>query len=417
MMVAVHQVLPSLHVADAAGLHTLRVRDALRAAGMQSEIFFVESVDPPLAREARRFAELDRHVTPGRTAILYQLAVGSPVADVLLHRPEPLLVNYHNLTPASFYWQWAPSWLVAVETGRQQLHRLAARTVHAIAVSSFNERDLVAAGYRSTAVVPPLVDVGSLSRRRSDDGPDGPHGGDAGDGGGAGDQGGPVGRTGAEGDPGDGGATPRTTGRCGARWLFVGKLLPHKAAHHVVRALAAYRRAYDPEAHLVLVGGHPIPEYAEAVESYADELGLGAGVELAGTVSDQRLDELYRTSDVFVCLSDHEGFCFPLLEAMQHGLPVVAATGGAVADTLGSGGVLLADKSPGTVAAAVHGVMRDPERRTRLIAAGRQRVAQLDPSISQAALVAEVRRGLVLAGVPVAPDRRVGVGRGGPRSG
>ena len=158
----VHQVLPSLHVADASGAHTLHVRDALRVAGYQSELF-VDLVDAPLADQARSFGELDDFVVPGATAIVYQLAVGSWMVDRLLARKEPLLVNYHNLTPASFYWKWAPDWLDAVAVGRSQLHALAPRTSHAIAVSEFNERDLSGAGYLSTSVVPPFVDVTASS--------------------------------------------------------------------------------------------------------------------------------------------------------------------------------------------------------------------------------------------------------------
>lgn len=351
----VHQVLPSLHVADASGAHALHARDALRAAGFESDLF-VDQVDAPLAAEARPFGSLDEAVRPGRTAILYQLAVGSAVADGLVDRREPLLVNYHNLTPASFFWQWAPDWLDAVEWGRQQLHRLAPRTRHAIAVSEFNRLDLLAAGYRSTSVVPPFVDVAGF--------PETPAVGDAG---------------------------PRGSG---ARWLFVGKLLPHKSAHHVVEALAAYRDAYDPDATLTLVGGHPVPGYARAVTGLADELGLGRAVQLPGSVSLAELAAAYARADVFVCLSRHEGFCFPLLEAMHHGLPVVALDAGAVAGTLGTAGLVVAKDAPDVVAAAVHRVVADEALRARLVGAGRRRLARFGLARTAQAFVAQVRDAL-----------------------
>ena len=98
----VHQILPSLHVADASGAHTLHARDALERAGFVSEMF-VDQVDPPLRPEVKMFDELDDFVVPGSTALLYQLAVGSGSVERLLTREEPLLVNYHNLTPASFF--------------------------------------------------------------------------------------------------------------------------------------------------------------------------------------------------------------------------------------------------------------------------------------------------------------------------
>jgi glycosyltransferase involved in cell wall biosynthesis len=335
---AVHQVLPSLHVADASGAHTLHARDALRAAGFTSELF-VGHVDAPLRHEAHDIAELDDFVVPGRTMLVYQLAVGSTIVDQLVRRPEPLVVNYHNLTPASFFWQWAPDWLGAVESGRQQLHRLAPRVVHAIAVSAFNERDLRAAGYRSTSVVPPFVDVAAF---------------------------GPV----ADGE--------RDRSNGGANWLFVGKLLPHKAAHDLVKALAAYRRSFDPAATLTLVGGHPVTAYAEAVSGFARELGLGDAVELVGSVSHDELAARYRAADVFVCLSDHEGFCFPLLEAMHHGTPVVGFDAGAVADTTGPAGLILTEKTPSGVATAVHRVIADAELRATLVAAGHDRLGRFD---------------------------------------
>ena len=334
----VHQVLPSLHVADASGAHTLHARDALRAAGFASELF-VGHVDGPLRHEAHDIAELDDFVVPGRTILVYQLAVGSTIVDLLMRRAEPLVVNYHNLTPASFFWQWAPDWLGAVESGRQQLHRLAPRVVHAIAVSAFNERDLRAAGYRSTSVVAPFVDVAAF---------------------------GPV----AEGE--------RARSQGGASWLFVGKLLPHKAAHDLVKALAAYRRSFDPAATLALVGGHPVAAYARAVSEYALALGLGDAVELVGSVTHEELTARYRAADVFVCLSDHEGFCFPLLEAMHHHVPVVGFAAGAVADTAGPAGLILSDKAPSRVATAVHRVLADAELRTTLVAAGRDRLGRFD---------------------------------------
>ncbi len=83
MTVAVHQLLPSLHVADTSGAHTLRARDTLRAAGFASEVF-VDHVDAPLAAEAHPVEQLDAHVVRGQTLLVYQLAVGSSLVDRLI---------------------------------------------------------------------------------------------------------------------------------------------------------------------------------------------------------------------------------------------------------------------------------------------------------------------------------------------
>jgi len=378
---AVHQVLPSLHVADASGTHTLALRDVLRRAGYRSDIF-VEQVDPPLAAEARPIGQLDEALASEPSLLVYQLSVGSAVVDRLLRRPEPLVVNYHNLTPASFFWEWAPDWLDAVALGRRQLYQLAERAAHAVADSEFNRRDLVAAGYRSTAVVPPLV---AAAGRTADDAGSPPL---------------PATRAG------------RATG---GRWLFVGKLLPHKGAHRLVQALAAYRHAYDGGARLTVVGGTPIAAYADAVRRYAADLGLADAVTLAGPVSDEARDQAYDDADVFVCLSAHEGFCFPLVEAMARGLPVVAADAGAVADTAGSGALVVDRAGPEVVAAAVRRVIVDDRLRARLVARGRERAAHFAVERSAAALLVEVRRALAMAGL--ADPQEPGAGPGGRRSG
>ena len=177
-------------------------------------------------------------------------------------------------------------------------------------------------------------------------------------------------------------------------WLFVGKLLPHKAAHDLVRALAAYRRAYDPRARLVLVGGHPVASYAKAVRDYARSLGLADAVVMMGAASADDLAFAYATADVFVCLSEHEGFCFPLLEAMSNGLPVVAFAAGAVPDTLGNAGILLRDKSGPSVAAAAHRVVTDEALRARLVAEGHTRLRAFDLRRTKERFVDEIRGAL-----------------------
>jgi glycosyltransferase involved in cell wall biosynthesis len=149
----------------------------------------------------------------------------------------------------------------------------------------------VAAGYRATTVVPILLDPGEFDR---------------------------------EVDAATLDRLRSATAAGGASWLFVGRVVPNKAQHDVVKAFAAYRRVFDPHARLRLVGGTSLPAYADAVARYVDALGLGGAVELTGPVDPGVLSAHYRAADVFVCLSDHEGFCVPILEAMHHDLPIVA---------------------------------------------------------------------------------------------
>ena len=147
----VDQVIPSLASRDAIGVHTVNLRDGLRAAGFDSDIYY-GSHTPDVEHEGRPVIELGR-AGRGRW-LLYQASIGSPVYDILAARDEPKLVNYHNITPADLLRDWEPAVAYEVALGRTQLARLAPQSRFAVADSAFNESELQALGFQGTAVVP-----------------------------------------------------------------------------------------------------------------------------------------------------------------------------------------------------------------------------------------------------------------------
>ncbi|MCK4178259.1 glycosyltransferase family 4 protein [Aciditerrimonas ferrireducens] len=345
------QVIPSLASRDAIGQHTLAIRDALRAAGLQSEIFY-GTATPDVAGEGRPIGQMGRPA-PGRW-LLYQLSIGSPVFDVLMARPEPKLANYHNITPVDLLEPWEPAVGYELRLGRVQMARLARHCRLAVADSRFNEQELQRVGYRRTAVVPLLIDMArkapapdpATKRRLADQ----RHGG-------------------------------------GIDLLFVGKLSPHKAPHDLVKVLWVLRRLYDPRARLHLVGSPLGSRYEPALRAFVEDLGLQEAVDFAGSVPEDVLEAYYQAADVFVCASDHEGFCVPVVEALGHGLPVVAFAAGAVPETVGDAGLVLPTKDPAVFAAAVHRVATDPLLRRSLVELGRQRAARYDLTAATKAMV------------------------------
>ena len=156
----VDQVIPSLASRDAIGVHTINLRDGLRHVGIDSDIFY-GSVTPDVHHEGRSVTELGRS---GRNRwLLYQSSIGSPVYDMFAARPEPKLVNYHNITPADLLRDWEPGVAYEVALGRTQLARLATQSGLAVADSAFNESELRALGFQNTAVVPLLIDMARKS--------------------------------------------------------------------------------------------------------------------------------------------------------------------------------------------------------------------------------------------------------------
>ena len=341
--VRVDQVIPSLASRDAIGVHTLNLRDGLRAAGIDSDVYY-GSHTPDVAHEGRPVIELGR---AGRDRwLLYQASIGSPVYDILAARTEPKLVNYHNITPAALLRDWEPEVAYEVALGRTQLARLAPQSRFAVADSAFNETELHAAGYHGTAVVPLLIDM----QAKSD-----------------------------EPDPElSARLAERRTREGGSDLLYVGKISPHKAPHDLVKMLDVLRRVHDPAARLHLVGSPLGTAYEPALLAFIEELGLRDAVNLPGSVTGAELEAYYRASDVFVMASDHEGFCVPLAEAMGHGVPIVAYGVTAVPETVAGAGLLLDDKAPVPFAAAVGRVLHDETLRALLVREGRARAAGFD---------------------------------------
>ena len=341
----VHQFTPTLEP-GAVGSHTLVARDVLRAAGHTSEIFASE-IDPVWAD---RGAHLLRDARGHADVIMYQMAIGSVVADAVLARDEPIVVNHHNLTPMRYIAGWQPVAAHGVAWGRGQLRELAARARLGVAVSSYNEHDLIEAGFPRTTVVPVLVDLATLDV-----------------------------------EPG-----PEPARTDAVTWLFVGRLAPNKAQHDIVKAFAAYRRFHNADARLHLVGGGREEAYAHTLRRFIHAVGLDDAVTLAGGVSSSELAAYYRAADVFVVCSEHEGFCVPLLEAMHHRVPIVAFAAAAIPETLGEAGLMFDIKDPCTIAAAVERIVRDAGLRRQLVDAGTRRVRDFDVSRTGTAFVKAV---------------------------
>jgi len=333
---SLHQLIPVLDPGDAASDHTLQVQRLLRDRGFESEVF-ADTTHPRRAGLARPSASF-----PGGP-VIYQFAIGSPQADRLAAGPDPMALVSHNVTPPEFFEAWDPGLVHGCTWGRRQLAMLAPRASLGIGVSRFNEADLVALGYRHTAVAPILLDTAAFEREID-----------------------PLARQRLE----------RVREGGGHQWLFVGRIVPNKAQHDILKAFAVYRRTIDGRARLWLVGGASSTRYEAALRAFVAAAGLDDAVTFTGPVERDVLAAHYATADVFVCLSDHEGFGVPLLEAMHHGVPVVTWASSALPETLGTGGVCLPDKRPTTVASAVARVLHDADVRARLVAAGRARLGE-----------------------------------------
>jgi glycosyltransferase involved in cell wall biosynthesis len=336
----IDQAVPTFSVGDAIGNHALALRAILRGRGVTSEIF-ARAHHPHLKCESRPWSEYASVDAPGNVC-LFHFSIGTPVTEDFRWLRARRAIVYHNITPPEFARGISPQMEHECRLGREQLRTLAGCTELAITVSEFNRRELEAAGFAATAVVPIVVDFAEHDRQEP-------------------------------------------AAEVLARWrdgrtniLHVGRFAPNKRLEQLVRAFHCYRRV-DPHSRLLLVGGTAgLENYAAGVRELALALG-DHDVRVIGHVEFRELVAYYRLADLYATLSEHEGFCVPLLEAMHYGVPIVARAAGAIPETLGAAGLLTDGQRPEEAAELMHLAVADRGVGARLVAAGRARLADFAP--------------------------------------
>ncbi len=265
-------------------------------------------------------------------AVIVHYSGYTPGLERLVGGARRSLLVSHNVTPAQYFWVSDPAEAVRCQLGRAQLAELAAVADALAGVSEFNAGELRALSGREASVISVLFE------RPPPRAPTGTH--------------------------------PPTV-------LFVGRLTPHKRQDLVIRAFARWHE-HESDSRLVLVGTPLSPDFAAGLAGLAEELAPGAVVFESG-LSAAMLWERYRAADVFLCLSEHEGFCIPLLEAFHFGVPVIARDAGAVGEVVGDAGVLVdAGDGSATIAELLRIVLADGELRTELVRRGERRLAHYD---------------------------------------
>ena len=334
-MTEVHQLLASLSYGDAISNEALVIRAHLRRAGLRSDIFTHEC-EPRLRHEVR---PLEDYEGAGGTC-LFHFSIGGPAGRAAYHHRGPLAVLYHNITPASWFATFHPHLARLCHDGRRELAAFAPRTTLGLADSEYNRQELEAAGYRPTAVLPVVLDFEHYRRVRPSP------------------------------------SVGKLYGPDRRNVVFVGRIIPSKRIEDLLRAFAVFQRHVERRSRLLIVGDYRGQErYFTRLTQMVAALRL-RDVVFTGRVEDDDRRAYYEAADVFLGLSEHEGFCVPVLEAMLHDVPVVAYDTGAVRETMSGGGVLLRDKSPELVAELLGRLLQDPSLRAAVLRGQAEAIAR-----------------------------------------
>jgi glycosyltransferase involved in cell wall biosynthesis len=344
----IHQWIPAAHRGDAIGDSARRVRDLLRAQGHVSDIFAL-TIDEDMRAEARPFDDPD--AVKGEVTV-FHFAVPSPMTEAFARLPRGRVLQYHNITPAHFFAPYDPGIFRIAVVGRRELASLAGRTDLALGDSEYNRQELEALGFGRTGVMPIAVDTARI--------------------------------TGAPRHP----ALESMLSDGLTNFLFVGRIVPNKRIEDIIRLAEQFKRYTDARYRFIFVGRTDgVPRYYAAVRSLVEKYEmLPDRFWFTGPVSDWELAAFYRHASVYISMSEHEGFCVPLVEAMAAGVPVMAYASSAVPETLGGAGVVFSPKDMEYAAELLGQLAFDDDVRHRIVEGQYRRLTAFGDDRLQAGL-------------------------------
>jgi len=319
------QVLDTLSYGDAIGNHTLAIHKNLLAIGRKSNIY-ASQIDDRLKGYAAPFSSYQ--VEPD-DILIYHLSTWSPLNEQIQKLSCKIVIDYHNITPPGFFKEYSRRFYDGNVKAYQEAAMLAERADYAFADSPYNAVDLRQLGYTCQIDVVPIIINFSDYTKKPDDG------------------------------------ILRRYGKAPdedyKNIIFVGRIAPNKKQEDIIADFSIYQKYYNEKSRLILVGNSTnMEEYYLRLKKYTKKLGV-KNVVFTGHIPFSQILAYYRTADLFLCESEHEGFCVPLVEAMYFHVPIIAYASSAIPDTLGSGGLLTTKKAPGYTAALMETLFQHTE--------------------------------------------------------
>jgi len=338
----INQWVPAAHQGDAIGDSARRVRGMLRAAGHTSDLFAL-TMDDALRGDVRPFSDPDAR---GGDITIFHFALPSPMTQAFATLAGTRVLQYHNITPAAFFAPYDAGLFRLAAVGRQELRSLVGQVDLALGDSEFNREELEDLGFAPTGVMPIAVNterITSAPRRP---------------------------------------ALEKILGDGLINILFVGRIVPNKRIEDHIRLAEAYKRYVDNYYRFIFVGRYDgLPRYHAQVQALISEFKmLPDRFWFTGPVPDEDLAAFYRWADAYLSLSEHEGFCVPLVEAMAADVPVLAYAAGAVPETLGGAGMLFKPKDLELAAEMLGMLVYDRPVRERIIDGQRRRLEDFSPA-------------------------------------
>ncbi|MDD6632995.1 MAG: glycosyltransferase family 4 protein [Lachnobacterium sp.] len=339
----IFQIVSSLNYGDAVGNDVMTIQKFLREKGYKTGIFtnhVHRKIPRGTAFSIGKMPKLRKN-----DIILYHFASEDPLTQVIKEAPCKVILRYHNVTPPRFFKGFDINAEHNTKKGLRQIKELAPYIDYGIVVSEFNKSNLREMGYTCPIdVAPILIQFDDYKKEPNQDVID---------------------------EYNDG----------KTNIVFVGRMAPNKKVEDVISSFAEYKKTYDKDARLFLVGNfNENDKYYQFLLKHIKKLGV-QDVIFPGHIPFDEILAYYSIADIFLCMSEHEGFCVPLVEAMFFNVPIIAYDSCAVPNTLDGTGVLIKDKNWDEIAAQMNKIISDDAYRSDLLDGEKKRLQEFDNEI------------------------------------
>ena len=323
----INQFIPSITPGDAVSNDALAIRSILRKNGYKS-IIYAKFIHPWMLPYARPYFLYRGNKD---NILIYHFAVGGfKFSDFILNLPDFKILKYHNITPPAYFENYDAHSYFICQKGQNELSEFKDHFDLGIGDSSFNCLALKRVGFDRTYVLPILLDFSKYAKY-------------------------------------DTKLDHKLKSSNLTKIIFVGRIAPNKRQEDVIKAFDHYQKNFNRFSMLYLIGQKQIKPYLHELEELIQKLELSNNIIFTGKVSEGELNTYYRNADVFVCMSEHEGFCVPLVESMFFNIPIIAYDSSAIKDTLGNAGILFQEKNFEVIAQNIHKILEDESFREQII--------------------------------------------------
>ena len=330
---SVHQFVSTISPRDAVGNIVVSIQKILKESGYNSEIY-AETIHPEMKKYAKSYTKYNK--ANSDDILIYHHGFASNLVDYLLPLKNKIILIYHNITPASFFIELDDETVAGCIRGREQLDQLRDKVITSFTFSKYSEEELIQKKFKNTVVIPAIIELKKVIfpylRKKLDN---------------------------------------------SVILICVGRIVPHKKIEDVLKIFAFYQ-CIDNNSKLFLIGKFDESDsYFLWLKNIIKNIDL-KNVIFINDVSDEELASYYEIADIYLSMSEHEGFCIPLVESMFHHVPIVAFDAGAVHETLDHSGILIQEKNYEEIAEIINLINEDKNLKEKLIKNQNKRLENLD---------------------------------------